>query len=170
MVAERGTLKVFMMICMHVPLLSMMERQELTEIIAISFPFWGNTSKRIEEETGISRENTLICATHTHGGTSPDPYYMNGLADKLINATKDALNNLKPACIGAGKGICKMNINRRARAAIGGLTLSKNQYKPVDWEVRCCTDRWCIWETACYSHKLGVSLCYDGIEQLYDYR
>jgi len=106
-----------------------------SEIIAISFSFWENTSKRIEDETGIPQKNILLCATHTHGGPSPEPSYMDKVADKLINAAKEAVANLKQARIGAGKGICKMNINRRARAARGGIVLGKNPYKPIDWEV-----------------------------------
>ena len=105
------------------------------EIIAIPFSFWENTSKHIEEETGIPYKNILLCATHTHGGPSPEPSYMNGLADKLVNVAKEAVENLRPARIGVGKGICKMNVNRRARAARGGLVIGKNPYKPIDWEV-----------------------------------
>ena len=105
------------------------------EFIAISFSFWENTSKRIEDETGIPRKNILLCATHTHGGPSPVPSYMDEVADKLVNAAKEAVGNLRPARIGAGKGICKMNINRRARAARGGLVIGKNPYKPIDREV-----------------------------------
>ncbi len=105
------------------------------EIIAISFSFWENTSKCVEDETGIPHKNILFCVTHTHGGPSSVPSYMDEVGDKLVNAAKEAAGNLKPARIGAGKGICKMNINRRARAARVGIVLGKNPYKSIDREV-----------------------------------
>jgi hypothetical protein len=57
------------------------------------------------------------------------------LKDKIVMATKDALKKMVPVSIGAGKGECKMNINRRAPDGSGEISLGQNPYAPCDHEV-----------------------------------
>jgi hypothetical protein len=57
------------------------------------------------------------------------------LRNKIIIATKDAIKSMVPVSIGAGKGECKMNINRRAPDGKGGIELGQNPYAPCDHEV-----------------------------------
>jgi len=116
------------------------------DIIGITFPLWEETIKLLESETGIPKENILLCGTHTHGGPnyrlsryeSPPPEvisYRNELKEKFVPTLKEAIDNLRPVSIGAGRGECKMNMNRRARSAPGEIILGKNPYGPCDHEV-----------------------------------
>ena len=50
-------------------------------------------------------------------------------------ATKEAMNKMVDAKIGAGKGECKMNVNRRAMDGHGKIQLGVNPYAPCDHEV-----------------------------------
>lgn len=86
-----------------------------------------------------------MIATHNHGGPvtsvySDDPtpaeeQYFEYLQEKLIQAVTEAVNNTEPARIGVGRGTCKMNINRRARHAEGGIWLGRNPDGPCDHQV-----------------------------------
>lgn len=115
------------------------------DLIGIPLPLWEECTKRLEKDVNIPPDNILLCATHTHGGPTPaDGYsslppetiaYTNDIKEKLIAVVKEAFKNLKPASIGSGKGECKMNMNRRARNAKGGITLGNNPYGPCDREV-----------------------------------
>ena len=117
------------------------------DLSGFSHSSWEELTKRIEKETGIAREYIMLCATHTHSGpthnlasygmnTTPEvTAYTENLKDNIIQSVKDAVSNLGPVSIGAGKGECKMNMNRRARLAIGGLWLGKNPDGPCDHEV-----------------------------------
>jgi len=117
------------------------------DLSGFSHSSWEELTKRIEKETGIPQEYIMLCATHTHSGpahnlasygrnTTPEVIaYTENLKDNIIQSVKDAVSNLQPVSIGAGKGECKMNMNRRARLAIGGLWLGKNPDGPCDHEV-----------------------------------
>jgi len=117
------------------------------DLSGFSHSSWEELTKRIEKETGISQEYIMLCATHTHSGpahnlasygrnTTPEVVaYTENLKDNIIKSAKVAMSNLKPVSIGVGKGECKMNMNRRARLAIGGMWLGKNPDGPCDHEV-----------------------------------
>jgi len=92
---------------------------------------WEEITERIREETGIPPEYVILSAIHTHSGAPPGDDFN----DKLMDCVKEVLANLEPAKIGAGKGECLMNINRRARAASGGIFLGMNPYGPCDHNV-----------------------------------
>ena len=75
------------------------------DIIGITFPFWEETIKLIESETGIPKENILLCGTHTHGGPnyrlsryeSPPPEvisYRNELKEKFVPTLKEAIDTV----------------------------------------------------------------------------
>ncbi len=115
------------------------------ELIGFSNSFWEEFTKRIEKETGIKKEYVLLSAVHTHGGPTTRVYskdessdvlaYVNEIQEKLVGAVKEAADNMKRSSIGAGKGECRMNINRRAPNGKGGISLGRNPYGPVDHEV-----------------------------------
>jgi neutral ceramidase len=115
------------------------------DVIGFSNSFWEETTLRITKETGIKKEYVLLSAVHNHGGPVTKVYeedssaqvnaYVEELKNKIIIATKDAIKNMVPVNIGAGKGECKMNINRRAPDGKGGIELGQNPYAPCDHEV-----------------------------------
>jgi neutral ceramidase len=115
------------------------------DVIGFSNSFWEETTQRITKETGIKKEFVLLSAVHNHGGPVTKVYdedssslvnaYVEELRNKIVFATEEALKSLIPVSIGAGKGDCKMNINRRAPDGKGGIELGQNPYAPCDHEV-----------------------------------
>ena len=115
------------------------------DVIGFSHDFWKQITERLERETGIEQRCIMLCAVHNHGGPdtmvynrNPDPTivaYVRVLEDTIVGAVREAAGNLKPARIGAGKGECLMNINRRARHPDGSIALGMNPYGPCDHEV-----------------------------------
>jgi neutral ceramidase len=114
------------------------------EVIGFSHTFWDECTSLISKETGIPKEYILLTAVHNHSGPSLMVYekaipavqdYVNELKTNLVRATKAAVNKLAPATIGAGKGECKMNINRVASDGKGGVVLGRNPYGSCDHEV-----------------------------------
>lgn len=115
------------------------------EVIGISNSFWEECTALITKETGIPKEYILLSAVHSHHGPAIRVYnkgnspgvlaYIEELKSKLVDATKSAIRKLTPASIGAGKGECKMNINRIAPNGKGGMSLGRNPYGPCDHEV-----------------------------------
>ena len=87
----------------------------------------------------------MLAAVHNHGGPvtmvytrNPVPEtvaYVRELEDDIVGVVKEAARTMKPVCIGAGKGECLMNINRRARHPDGSIALGRNPYGPCDHEV-----------------------------------
>lgn len=115
------------------------------ELVGISNSFWKEVTEAIEKKTGIKQEFIFLSAVHNHNGPSTNVYnesnsadvtaYTRELKDKLVASTAKALAGMVPATIGAGKGICKMNINRRAQNGKGQISLGRNPYGPCDQEV-----------------------------------
>jgi len=115
------------------------------ELIGLSNAFWDEMSQKIEAETGIKKDHIMLSCIHTHSGPVTRVYgednsaeviaYVDTLKIKLLKATKEAMNNMIPASIGAAKGECKMNTNRRAMDGKGGISLGVNPYAPCDHEV-----------------------------------
>jgi len=115
------------------------------EMIGFSHAFWKEVTDSIEKNFSVKREYVMLAAVHNHSGPVTRVYnedsseavvkYVEVLKSKIIKATGDALNSLEPASIGTGKGICRMNINRRASNGKGQTTLGRNPYAPCDHEV-----------------------------------
>lgn len=115
------------------------------DLIGISNSFWKDFTEALEKKTGIKKEFVLLSAVHNHNGPVTNVYnesnspevlaYVEELKGKIMNATNEAMNKMVPVRIGAGKGICKMNINRRAQDGNGEITLGMNPYGPCDHEV-----------------------------------
>ena len=114
------------------------------DVIGFSHSFWKEVTDRITKETGISKEYVFLAAVHNHSGPVTKVYnedssalvnaYVDGLRDKIILAAGSALSSMVPVTIGAGKGECLMNINRRAPDGNGGIALGRNPYAPCDHE------------------------------------
>jgi hypothetical protein len=114
------------------------------ETIGVSNTFWKDVTEALEKRAGIKKEFVLLSAVHNHNGPVTNVYdesnspevlaYIEELKEKIITATKDAMQNMVPVSIGVGKGECKMNINRRAQNGNGEITLGMNPYGPCDHE------------------------------------
>jgi hypothetical protein len=114
------------------------------EIIGISHSFWRECTSLITASTGIPEAYIFLTAVHNHNGPSIGVYegitpeiqiYRDELKNKIVNATRNAVDKLIPATIGVGKGESKMNINRIARDGKGGTTLGLNPYGVCDHEL-----------------------------------
>ena len=115
------------------------------DIIGYSKPFVDETRKKISAITDIPSENIMITAAHNHGGPVTRAYekevpesvekYVKELQDKFINLAVRASKKPVPFRMGTGKGICTMNINRRAEFADGSIWLGRAPDKPCDHDV-----------------------------------
>ena len=115
------------------------------DVIGFSHDFWKVVAGHIEKEFGIKKEFIMLAAVHNHSGPVTRVYnedsssvvvnYIEELKNNIITVTRNALTTMQPASIGTGKGICKMNINRRASNGKGRTTLGRNPYAPCDNEV-----------------------------------
>lgn len=92
---------------------------------------WEEITGRIGREAGIAPEYVIMAAVHTHSGVDLGDDFN----DKMMHCVHEALANLRPARIGAGRGQCKMNMSRRERDVDGDIILGKNPYAPCDQEV-----------------------------------
>ncbi len=115
------------------------------ELVGLSNSFWDEITTKIEKETGIKKDYILLSSIHTHSGPVTTVYgednspavlaFVEDLKNNILTATREAVKNMVPASIGAGKGECKMNVNRRAMDGKGNISLGVNPYAPCDHEV-----------------------------------
>ena len=115
------------------------------DLIGFASQFVDSLKKLISAKAGLSADNIMIIAEHNHGGPAIHTYedklpsaneeYIQTLKEKLVSVATDAMNNPLSFRMGIGKGICKLNISRRAVFADGGVWLGRNQDGPCDHEV-----------------------------------
>jgi Neutral/alkaline non-lysosomal ceramidase, N-terminal len=100
----------------------------------------------VSQATGLPLENIRASATHTHSGPVPykswieKGYEMVGpwfeqLARWCAEAAIEAISNLQPVTVRAGRGSCRINSNRRSVTASGERFLGVNSDGPCDHEV-----------------------------------
>jgi hypothetical protein len=100
----------------------------------------------VSRATGLPLPNVRACATHTHSG--PVPYkswiergfelvgpWFDRLARWCGEAAAEALADLQPVEVRAGRGACRINANRRCVAPTGERFLGVNPDGPCDHEV-----------------------------------
>jgi neutral ceramidase len=115
------------------------------ELISVPEAFWKRMTARLEQETGIPKENILLSAVHTHAAPGIDGFgpSAGGVADRraeytrmvetaLVRSVREAKANLQPAKVGFGTGHAKVNMNRRAPDGFGGWILGNNPDGPSD--------------------------------------
>ena len=115
------------------------------DMIGFPFTFVDSLKRTISERTGLPADKIMIIATHNHGGSAIRTYedklpganedYIKSLKEKLVTLAVDAMKNSMPFAMGIGKGICNLNINRRAVFADGGVWLGRNLDGPCDHEL-----------------------------------
>jgi Neutral/alkaline non-lysosomal ceramidase, N-terminal len=100
----------------------------------------------VSQATGILLQNIRASATHTHSGPVPykswiekgydmvDSWFEN-VAHWSAEAAVEALADLQPICLRAGRGQCHINTNRRAATQSGERFLGINPNGPCDNEV-----------------------------------
>ncbi len=115
------------------------------DVVGLSHEFVDELRAEISERMQTPQEHIVIAAAHNHGGpvtsvyldqpTEDEKTYFQFLADQMVFAAQEAKANLQPARIGAGKGRCNLNINRRATHSEGGIWLGRNPSGPCDQEL-----------------------------------
>ena len=100
----------------------------------------------VSAATGLPAENIRASATHTHTGPVPykswiekgyemvDPWFQE-VYQWCVEAAQEALKNLKPAEVRAGRGECHINSNRRSVTPTGERFLGVNRDGACDHEV-----------------------------------
>jgi hypothetical protein len=100
----------------------------------------------VSKATGLPPENIRASATHTHSGPVPykswiekgydlvGPWFEN-VYRRCAEAAAEAVASLQPAQVRAGRGECRINVNRRATTPSGERILGKNRDGPCDHEV-----------------------------------
>src|SRR5437762_779246 len=97
----------------------------------------------VSSATGIPIQNIRAAATHTHSGPVPykswiekgyemvEPWFAD-LANWAAEAAAEAISNLEPVRVRAGRGACRINTNRRATTPQGERFLGVNVDGPCD--------------------------------------
>jgi hypothetical protein len=136
--------------------LALSDGQETVVIIDIDLIYlWEpevyEVQKAVVELTGLPASHIRLAYTHTHSGpvngvswtswikeglemVAP---YDQSLPHRIAGVAWAAMQNLKPARIAAGSGVCKIAVNRRwPRPTDGTVVVGRNWSGPVDHEVR----------------------------------
>lgn len=86
----------------------------------------------------------FLSSTHTHAAPTPtlsanghpnNVEYTGMLRAKLLEATREAIENVKPIRMGVGRGYSPVGSNRREKQDDGSVRLGRNPYGPTDKEV-----------------------------------
>lgn len=87
------------------------ERAALVSVDAGGIPagVWDSVSVRLERELGISPDNVLLTATHTH---SVPRQPSSDTVDRIVESVRLAAERLEPAQVGYGAGVSYINVNR----------------------------------------------------------
>ncbi len=106
----------------------------------------GSISSRLEASDGLSREQLLLNASHTHAGplvsgsmmaSAPEASreairrYIAVMEDKIVSAGQKALRDLRPARLAWGRGVAPFVMNRR-EFTDRGVILGTNASGPAD--------------------------------------
>lgn len=94
----------------------------------------------VRSKVGIAADSVLFCASHTHAGPSvsaisgmgtPDPKYLDSLADTIVDTVCRAAEQVAPVRMGAGRVEVRIGVNRRRQTA-KGIALAPEPSKPID--------------------------------------
>ncbi len=113
-----------------------------------------NLQQIIMGQFGLERSQVFLTAIHTHSGPiyektqldklrwmqkkrfhANNSEYAGILKGKLLEVVAQALDSMKAAGVGVGRGYSPVGMNRRMTQADGSVTLGCNPYGPTDKEV-----------------------------------
>ena len=129
-----------------------------TDLVGVQAVFFDEACRRITEETGLTRGQILLNASHNHTGPllslNPDPKgnlayaafrdkeaeenvvaYPRQLQDKTVQVVKEALAALSPATLAWGADRVEFVMNRRAEPEDGVIWMRPNPKGPTDKRV-----------------------------------
>ena len=118
-------------------------RQEGETILILSTDVCGITPalndkirEKMEQATGVKKENILYAAIHTHSGpvtrtsagwgVADEEYLDQILAPRSIQAAEEAIQRLQPAVMGIGSAESYAGVNRREMNDEGQIILGQN--------------------------------------------
>jgi len=113
------------------------------DLIGLTIDSIARIRNQIEDVSGIPRDRVMIACTHTHSGPVMGLLRHPGQDAELLHVTEKTLagavvaahRDMGPAALGVGAGACDVAVNRRERAAGGGIKSGVNPDGPVDTEV-----------------------------------
>lgn len=101
--------------------------------------------KAIMDRYGLKESEIFLSTIHSHSspvlslnpetGDPNNVQYTKSFQDKLLALVGEAVKNMKPVNIGAGKGSSPVGANRREMLPDGSITLGRNPYGITDKEV-----------------------------------
>lgn len=108
------------------------------------------TRQAVAALTGLPESHIRLSYTHTHsgpihheqgswikGGADMITPYNDNLAQQVAGAAWSAMRAMRPVRVGAGRGNCRINVNRRyARPGDGVVVVGRNWDGPIDPEVQ----------------------------------
>lgn len=117
------------------------------DIIAFRRPFTERVAARVKIKHGLSREDLVLFASHTHAGPSPaeveeppregfeaNVAYTRDLEDKIVGVIDEAMGKMESATLTYGVGRAHFALNRREPTE-RGIRLGKNPQGPTDESV-----------------------------------
>ncbi len=117
------------------------------DLIILSTPETQRIQQRVSEETGIPAEMVRVSVTHNHAGPPPSSWnwakagneamaaYYATIPDYAAGAARLAVEKLRPARVGVGRGESFVAVNRRETAPDGRTVTGTNPGGPIDPEV-----------------------------------
>jgi len=125
-------------------------RAAIVDVDAIGFDaaFTDRILQEIEQLSGLSRSHIRLSCTHTHSG--PNTFrlpmiregldliqgYLDQLPGRIAGAVWQAQQSVRPVRVGAAKGSCSINANRRVQLTDGRMGVGVNEEGLVDRTVR----------------------------------
>lgn len=112
------------------------------DLSGIDEPVYQDIKDRIVELLDIPASNIIVTPTHIHSDEPPGwdrgasgRYASSFLADVMIDAVNQAVENLEPVKVGYNTGYADLNVNRDALSAQNKWTQAANFDAPADKEV-----------------------------------
>lgn len=79
--------------------------------------------ERVCEVLGVSMDKVMVCFSHTHAAPNADSekQYFEMICERVLEAVRTAMFDLKPVCVGWGNAVVDIGVNRR----VGNTNIDK---------------------------------------------